>query len=94
MFVALLFMVIGIFFGRLLREYVKFSISPYIMVAICALLFVLGLEIGLNENLISKFAQLGLSAIVVSFLCVAGSCVTALLFSKMVLRKGREGDER
>lgn len=87
MFIALLCMIIGIIAGRLVREHIKLSLSPYIMAAICALLFVLGIEIGMNDNLISKFAQLGLSAVIISVLCVLGSCVAALIFSKMVVKE-------
>ena len=83
-------MFIGMVLGRLLRSTVKFSLSPYIMGVICLLLFVLGLEIGFNEKLLSEFAHIGTSAVVISLLAVVGSAATAGVFYKIINRgKGK-----
>ena len=87
MFIALSLMIVGIFVGRLFRKRVRFSLSPYIMAVISLLLFVLGLELGLNDKLISQFARLGVSAIVISLLSVLGSCVAAYLFYRMTVER-------
>ena len=79
MYIALSLMFIGIFIGRGLRSKVKFSLSPYIMIVICLLLAVLGIELGFNEALVSKFAGIGLSAFIISLFAVIGSCFAARL---------------
>ena len=75
--------------GRLLRGTVKFSLSPFIMAVICILLFVLGLEIGFNEKLLSEFAHIGTASALISVLAVIGSVVTAALFWRFI--KNGEG---
>lgn len=87
MYTAITIMFIGMVLGRLLRRTVKFSLSPYIMVVICLLLFVLGLEIGFNEKLLSEFAHIGTSAVLISTLSVIGSVVAAGIFYRFVIRK-------
>ncbi len=91
MYVALLVMVAGMILGRLLRGKVKFSVSPLIMCVICLLLFVLGLEIGSNEKLLSEFAHIGFTAVLISMLAVLGSAVAAGIFYKFVVRRGKKG---
>ena len=87
MYTAIIIMFVGMVIGRLLRGLVKFSLSPFIMAVICMLLFVLGLEIGFNEKLLSEFAHIGTSAVVISTLAVVGSVVAASIFYKFVIRK-------
>lgn len=90
MFIAILLMVVGIVVGRLLRKGIRISLSPVIMLVISLLLFVLGLELGFNENLVSQFTKLGVSAIVIALLSVLGSCIAAWFFYRMTVerRKG------
>ncbi len=80
MYTAITIMFIGMVLGRLLRSTIKFSLSPYIMFVICMLLFVLGLEIGFNDKLLSEFAHIGTSALVISILAVLGSALAAGIF--------------
>lgn len=89
MYIALSLMFLGIFIGKGLRHSIKFSLSPYIMVVICLLLAVLGVELGFNKELISKFAGIGAGATVIAVLAVFGSCIAAMLFGKFV-RNGIE----
>ena len=62
MFIAISLMVVGIVIGRLFRNSIRISLSPVIMLVISLLLFILGLELGFNENLVSQFTKLGFSA--------------------------------
>lgn len=87
MYTAIIIMFVGMLLGRLLRGTVKFSLSPYIMVVICLLLFVLGLEIGFNEKLLSEFAHIGTASALISVLAVIGSAVAAGLFWRFI-KKG------
>ena len=89
MYIAITIIFLGMVLGRLLRGTVKFSLSPFIMAVICILLFVLGLEIGFNEKLLSEFAHIGTASALISVLAVIGSVVTAALFWRFI--KNGEG---
>ena len=90
MYIALFIMFVGIIIGRLLREVVKFSLPPYIMAVICILLFVLGLELGGNDKLLSEFTHIGFAAIVISSFAVIGCGVAAKLFYNYINRGGKQ----
>lgn len=91
MYIALGIMFLGILVGRLLGNKVKFSVSPYIMAVIVLLLFVLGLELGYNVELVSKFASIGYVAVVIAFFAVLSSCVAAGLLYRFIGGKDVEG---
>ncbi len=93
MYIALGFMFLGMIIGRFLRNIIKFSLSKFIMSVVCLLLFVLGIELGFNDELISKFAQIGVVATIISLLGVVGSCIMAGIFYKFIVKKGGK-DER
>ncbi len=93
MYVALAFMVAGILCGRLLRERVKPRLSGFIFAVVCLLLFVLGVELGQNEELVSKFATIGVSASLISISGVVGSCIAASIFYRYIV-KGGKSDEK
>ena len=58
------------------------------LLVLCGLLlFVLGLELGHNKELLSSFATIGVSAIAISVLAVTGSCITGWLFYKFIYKK-------
>jgi uncharacterized membrane protein YbjE (DUF340 family) len=94
MYIALSLMFVGIFIGRGLRNRIKFSLSPYIMVVICLLLAVLGIELGFNKELISKFAGIGLSAFVISLFAVIGSCIASWFLWLQVKEKPSSKSDR
>lgn len=87
MYIALGLMFVGILLGVLTRKRLKIKLSGAIMVVICLLLFVLGLELGNNKELLSSFATIGVSAITISLLAVTGSCITGWLFYKFIYNK-------
>ncbi len=89
MYTAILIMFFGIVLGRFLRGKVGFSLSSGIMAVICLLLFVLGLEVGMNEKLLAEFAHIGTASVIISTLSVAGSALAAGVFYKFI--KGRNG---
>ena len=87
MYIPLGLMFVGILLGSLTRNRFKIKLSGAIMVVICLLLFVLGLELGHNKELLSSFATIGVSAIAISVLAVTGSCITGWLFYKFIYKK-------
>jgi len=79
MFVVLLFMFAGIITGYLLRKW-KFSfVNRVILTLIWLLLFLLGVEVGMNDNVVMNFANIGLEAILIAVFATLGSMTGALL---------------
>ena len=77
----------GILTGYLFRR-LNFSwISGLITVLIWILLFVLGIEVGSNESIISNLGTLGLEALLLATAATLGSVFLASLLWKAVLRK-------
>ena len=69
-------------FGLWLKGRVKLPTSAITMASICLLLFILGLEIGGNRELLSNLPTMGLTALIVSVLAILGSVTLARLFTK------------
>lgn len=105
MYIALGLMFLGIFAGRLLRtadmfkrfstpgglgNLFKIPLSAYIMAVICLLLFVLGLELGYNEELLSKFASIGVKSSAIAVCAVIGSCLAAKILYACISNKEDE----
>lgn len=84
-------MFVGVLLGRLLRGKIRFSLSPYILIVISLLLALLGIELGFNEQLLSKFKDIGVSSIVISSFSVIGSCIAAFFFGKLMKEERGNG---
>ncbi|MCR5745622.1 MAG: lysine exporter LysO family protein [Bacteroidales bacterium] len=82
MIVTIGILLAGFLFGLLLKGRVKLPTSAITMASICLLLFILGLEIGGNEELLGNLPTMGLTALIVTVLAVLGSVVLARLFTK------------
>ena len=79
MFIVLAFMFVGIVAGYLFRSRkIRFQ-NGLILTLIWVLLFLLGLEVGMNDNVVNKFASLGLEAAVIAVATTLGSVVAAKL---------------
>lgn len=77
-----LFTVIGIMFagiglGYLMRHRSMPHINKTITVLIWLLLFLLGIEVGHNEQIIRSLPTLGVEACIIAVACVTGSCIAA-----------------
>ena len=75
MFNVLLFMFAGIASGYLFRKRKIRFINELILTLIWALLFLLGLEVGVNDEVVRKFASLGIEAAVIAIAATLGSVV-------------------
>jgi len=91
MFIVLAFMFVGIVTGYLFRSRkIRFQ-NGVILTLIWVLLFLLGLEVGLNDNVVKKFASLGLEAAIIAAAATFGSVLAAkLLWGKTT--KSPKGD--
>jgi len=79
MFIVLAFMFVGIVAGYLFRSRkIRFQ-NGVILTLIWVLLFLLGLEAGMNDNVVRKFDSIGLEAAVIAVAATLGSVVAAKL---------------
>ncbi len=77
-------MILGIGVGYIFRKRNLSFISKVITVLIWILLFVLGLEVGSNPQIVSNLGKLGLDALIITLGAVAGSIILAALLWKIV----------
>lgn len=89
MFTVIGCMLGGMAIGFLFRKW-KFSwISKIITLFIWGLLFLLGLEVGGNSQIMEGLATLGAEAFIITLACVLGSCIFAWgLWYLLYKRKG------
>lgn len=90
MFTVIGIMFIGIGIGYLLRHQSLPWIQKGITLLIWLLLFLLGIEVGQNEQVIRSLPTLGLEALIIAIACVLGSCIFAWILWKQVTRKKEE----
>ena len=77
----------GIGVGWLLRHRRLTMLSRVITVLIWVLLFCLGIEVGMNPQVIGHLSDLGLEALVLCLAGTLGSLVLAWLLWRIVLKK-------
>jgi len=84
MIVVLLFLTAGIISGYFLKDHTNFiKISDKLLSwSIYLLLFLLGISVGSNQEIISNFDKIGFQAIILSIAGVIGSIVIAFFVYK------------
>lgn len=95
MFAAILIMCGGILFGRLLAPFVsqKF-LSSLILIAVAAMLFLLGAEIGASRALLAQGSRIIILALILTAFFLAGSIVAQMILARIGLVKITKSDER
>lgn len=83
-------MILGIATGFLFRKKELKWIQKVITVLIWILLFILGIEVGSNKNIIENLHTLGLEALIISAACVLGSCLLAWLLWFIINKKKKK----
>ena len=87
MYTALLIMMAGIILGRLSRNWLSLRfIRKLIMAAILLLLFLLGVSIGSNKQILHNLPFIGVNSLILMLFCVAGSIAASVSISPL-LRK-------
>ena len=76
--------------GYLLRRNSLSWIGKVITALIWLLLFLLGIEVGHNEQIIRSLPTLGMEAFLIAIVCVLGSCLAAWALWKHVNRRKEE----
>jgi len=80
-------MLAGIVVGYLLRRNKINFIYELIITLIWLLLFLLGLEIGSNKDIVSQFGKLGLQAFLIATAGTLGSVIAAKFLWKHIEKK-------
>jgi len=86
MFTVIGLMLGGMCIGFLLRRRQLTGIHQIITVLIWILLFLLGIEVGENRQIIEGLATLGLEALAITITAVIGSCLAAWALWKSVYK--------
>ncbi len=79
MYTVLLFIIGGMATGFLFRKKKIGFINHVITALIWLLLFVLGIEVGLNDHVVKQFHLLGLEAFLIALFATTGSVIGAWL---------------
>lgn len=90
MFTVIGIMFVGIGIGYLLRQQSIPGIGKVITSLIWLLLFLLGIEVGHNEQIIRNLPTLGVEAFAIATVCVLGSCSAAWGLWRYVNRRKEE----
>lgn len=88
MLIVIGLMVSGILLGYLFRERNLKFIQKLITWAIFILLFLLGLSVGVNDQIMDNLDTIGMDALLITFGAVAGSILCAWGIYKFYFSKG------
>lgn len=88
MFTVILVMLSGMLLGRLLRNRRMTFLPRVVMFLIWVLLFLLGVEVGANPEIIRNLKSLGVEAFVLAVAGTLGSAVLALALWRYAERSG------
>ena len=94
MFTVIIIMFLGIAVGWLSKGRASAYIRRLITFLIWVLLFLLGVEVGGNSDVINSLGSLGVEAFVLAVAGVCGSAVLSWLLYVFVLRSVRRGGRR
>jgi uncharacterized membrane protein YbjE (DUF340 family) len=88
MFSVIACMFAGIAVGYLFRRWKIRFIHRLILTLIWVLLFLLGIEVGMNDSVIHHFTGLGLQAFLIAFATTLGSVLGAWLLGLNIKKHG------
>jgi uncharacterized membrane protein YbjE (DUF340 family) len=94
MFIVIATMSGGIIFGYLMRRHRLTHISRLTTGFIWVLLFVLGIEVGSNPNIMKSLHTLGFESLFIAVMSTMGSVIAAMLLWKSVKKDEEKNNER
>ncbi len=93
MFFLIMTMFSGVVAGYFLRRWKPLAhIGRAISVTILLMLFILGMEIGSDDQVLGNLSVLGLQALLLAFAGAMGSVVFASVLYRIIVRKDRNSD--
>lgn len=92
MFTIIGIMFAGMLIGFLLRKQQLTWIHRVITVFIWLLLFLLGIDVGGNEEIIKGLHTIGLEAVIITLAAVLGSVTAAWALWRMVYKRNRRSE--
>jgi uncharacterized membrane protein YbjE (DUF340 family) len=90
-FLVISILILGVLSGFLLRRIKVKHIDRIIMLLVFVLLFLLGAELGTNQDVLSRFGTIGWKAIAISSTATLGSIVGAKLLW-IIIQKQKKGN--
>lgn len=88
MFTVIAIMSLGVLSGYLIRRRnIRGIISSTTTVLIWLLLFVLGIEVGHNKQVIESLGTLGLEALFIAIISLTGSCVASWILWRYIVKR-------
>ena len=94
MFIVITTMSGGIIFGYLMRRHRLTHISRLTTGFIWVLLFMLGIEVGSNPNIMKSLHTLGFESLFIAVMSTMGSVIAAMLLWKSVKKDEEKNNER
>ncbi len=91
MFIVIGLMFSGVVLGYLLRNKELKHINKIITVLIWTLLFLLGIDVGGNQEIIKGLHTIGIEALFITIAAVLGSVIGALLLWKWIKKENNKG---
>ena len=88
MLIILVLLAAGIFFGRMIRNntYGLKLIDRITTASIYLLLFLMGISIGSNKEIVSNLSKLGITALIITAFSLAGSILLSILVYRVFFR--------
>jgi len=88
MITVIVLLIAGILVGFLLRNYRRIIVlsAKLTDAAIFLLLFFLGVSVGMNQQVVSNFRNIGLQAVLITLLATLGSVLVTYLFYRLFFR--------
>jgi uncharacterized membrane protein YbjE (DUF340 family) len=88
MITVIALLIAGILVGFLLRNHRRIIVlsAKLTDAAIFLLLFFLGVSVGMNQQVVSNFRNIGLQAVVITLLATLGSVLVTYLFYRLFFR--------
>ncbi len=87
--ILILSILVGIGIGFLLRRKAMLWLDNLIMLWVCLLLFLIGIEVGGDENILASFHVLGYKAVLLAFCTTLGAMLAAWGLWRVVRNKGK-----
>lgn len=84
MFIVIAFMILGTVVGYIFRSNKLVNISKIITFIIWVLLFLLGVEVGTNPDIIAGLGTIGVEALIITVAAVLGSALVAILLWRYI----------